>query len=77
MHNVSSCQRWQESATCAAQGTLIERWRRTTEWWLGAREHYYALATADVRALCNAAQRWHDLAIRRLALTPTPEEKAE
>lgn len=77
MNNVSGCQRWQESATCAAQGTLIERWRRTTEWWLGAREHYYTLATADVRALCNAAQRWHDLAIRRLGLAPTLEEKAE
>jgi hypothetical protein len=77
MNNVSGCQRWQESATCAAQGTLIERWRRTTEWWLGARERYYTLATADVRALCNAAQRWHDLAIRRLGLAPTLEEKAE
>jgi hypothetical protein len=74
MHNVSACQRWQESATSAAQGSLIERWRRTTEWWLGARDRYYALATADVMALCNAAQRWHDLAIRRLGLAANLEE---
>jgi hypothetical protein len=77
MNNLSACRRWQESATSAAQGSLIERWRHTTEWWLGARDRYYALATVDVMALCNAAQRWHDLAIRRLGLAASLEEKGK
>jgi hypothetical protein len=78
MRNATGSGRWQTSATSAAPGTLTERWRRTTEQWLGARARYHALsqtATADVVALCNAAQRWHDLAIRRLALVQALEEE--
>jgi hypothetical protein len=77
MHNGSGSRRWQNSATSAAQGTLAERGRRITEQWLSARAQYHQLsksATSDVAALCNAAQRWHDLAIRRLALAQALEE---
>jgi hypothetical protein len=80
MRNGSDSKRWQDSASSAAQGSLTERWRRTTEQWLGARAQYQALsqnATADVVALCNAAQRWHDLAIRRLTLAQSLEEEAK
>jgi hypothetical protein len=78
MRNDSGSRRWQDSATSAAQGSLAERWRRTTEQWLGARAQYDALsksASTDVTTLCNAAQRWHDLAIRRLALAQRLEEE--
>jgi|HubBroStandDraft_3_1064219.scaffolds.fasta_scaffold2157851_1 hypothetical protein len=78
MHNGSGNRRWQDSATSAAQGTLTERWRKTTEQWLGARAQYDALsktASTDVAALCHAAQRWHDLALRRLALAQALEEE--
>jgi hypothetical protein len=76
----SGRRQWQNSATAAAQGTLTERWRRTTEQWLGARAQYQALSkstTADVVALCDAAQRWHDLAMRRLALAQSLEVEAK
>lgn len=77
MNNSSNSKRWQDLATSAAQGTLIERWRQTTEWWLGARERCYALANEDMQALRSAAQRWHDLAIRRLGLGPTIGREGE
>jgi hypothetical protein len=78
MNNRSGSKRWQQSAASAAQGTLTERWRWMTEQWLGARSPYQALsesATADVAALCNAAQRWHDLALRRLAFVQAWKEE--
>ena len=78
MHNRSGSARWQQSAASAAQGTLTERWRWMTEQWLGARSQYQSLsrtASADVAALCNAAQRWHDLALRRLAFVQNLEQE--
>jgi predicted nucleic acid-binding Zn-ribbon protein len=79
MRNGSGNRHWQNSATAAAEGSLTERWRRITEQWAGARSQYQALcesAPADVLARYNAARRWHDLAIRRLALAQALEEDA-
>jgi hypothetical protein len=80
MPNSSGRRQWQDSRTAAEEGTLPERWRRTTEQWLGARAQYQALsmsATADAVALCIAAQRWHDLAMRRLALAQSLEVESK
>lgn len=69
---VAATARWHAAAGQAAQSTLAERWRRTTQELLSIREQYLALRDStqpNVAAIRKAAQRMHDLDQLRSVLT--------